>query len=45
MGFGLVVGFTESLQNVITNNYDILTKLHTPKLTVTIKKLKKTPWF
>jgi hypothetical protein len=30
-GFGLVIGFTEHLENVTTNNYDSLTKLHTPK--------------
>jgi hypothetical protein len=35
-GFGLVIGFTEHLQNVIKNNYDSLTELYTPKITVTI---------
>jgi hypothetical protein len=34
MWFGLVTGFTEHLQNVTTNNYDILTELHTPKITI-----------
>jgi hypothetical protein len=30
-----MIGFTEQLQNVTTNNYDSLTELHTPKITVT----------
>jgi hypothetical protein len=33
-GFRLMIGFTEHLQNVTTNNYDSLTGLHTPKITV-----------
>jgi hypothetical protein len=33
-GFGLMTGFIEYLQNVTTNNYDSLTELHTPKITV-----------
>jgi hypothetical protein len=35
MQFGLVIGFIEHLQNVPTNNYNSLTELHTPKITVT----------
>jgi hypothetical protein len=35
MVFGLVVGFIEQLQQITTNNYDSLTDLHTPKITVT----------
>jgi hypothetical protein len=35
MGFGLVIGFTEHLDNVTTNNFDSLTELHTPKITAT----------
>jgi hypothetical protein len=38
--FGLVIGFTEHLQNVTTNNYDSLTELHTPKITVTTGYIK-----
>jgi hypothetical protein len=38
--FGLVIGFTEHLQNITTNNYDSLTELHTPKITVTTAHLK-----
>jgi hypothetical protein len=34
-GFGLVIGFGGHLQNVTTSNYDSLTELHTPKITVT----------
>jgi hypothetical protein len=30
--FGLIIGFTEHLQNVTTNNYDSLTELHTPNI-------------
>jgi hypothetical protein len=40
MGFGLVIGFGEHLQNVTTNNYDSLTDLHTPKIAVTTAHLK-----
>jgi hypothetical protein len=40
MGFGLVIGFTEHLQNITTNNYDSLTELHTPKVTVTTAHIK-----
>jgi hypothetical protein len=32
IGFRLVIGFTEHLQDVITNNYGILTELHTPNI-------------
>jgi hypothetical protein len=35
MGFGLVIGLVGHLQVVPTNNYDSLTELHTPKITVT----------
>jgi superfamily I DNA and RNA helicase len=31
--FGLVVGFTEHLQNVITNNYSAIANSHTLQLT------------
>jgi hypothetical protein len=40
MGFELVTGFIEHLQNVTTNNYDSLTELHTPKITVTTEHVK-----
>jgi hypothetical protein len=33
--FESVAGFTGHLQNVTTNNYDSLTELHTPNITVT----------
>jgi hypothetical protein len=33
MGFGLVIEFTERLQLVTTNNYNILTSLHTLQIT------------
>jgi hypothetical protein len=36
----MVLGFTEQLQNVTTNNYDRLTELHTPKITVTTAHVK-----
>jgi hypothetical protein len=39
-GFGFVIGIIEHLQNVTTNNYDSLTELHTPKITVTIAHIK-----
>jgi hypothetical protein len=39
-GFGLVIGFIEHLQNVNTNNYDSLTELHTPNITVTTAHIK-----
>jgi hypothetical protein len=39
-GFGLVIGFIEHLQNVTTNNYDSLTQLHIPKITVTTAHIK-----
>jgi hypothetical protein len=39
-GFGLVIGFTEHLQNVTMNNYDSLTELHIPKITVTTAHIK-----
>jgi hypothetical protein len=40
MGFGLVIGFIERLQNVTTNNYDSLTELRTSKITVTAAHIK-----
>jgi hypothetical protein len=40
MEFGLVIRIIEHLQNVTTNNYDSLTELHTPKITVTIAHIK-----
>jgi hypothetical protein len=40
MGFGLVIGFIEYLQNVAMNNCDSLTELHTPKITVTAGHIK-----
>jgi hypothetical protein len=40
MGFVLVIGFTEHLQNVITSNYDSFTDLHTPQITVTTARMK-----
>jgi hypothetical protein len=40
MGFGLVIAYIEHLQNITTNNYDSLTELHTPKITVTTAHIK-----
>jgi hypothetical protein len=40
MRFGLVIGFIEHLQNVTTYNYDSLTELRTPKITVTTAHMK-----
>jgi hypothetical protein len=39
-GFGLVIGFIELLKNVTANNYDSLTELHTPKITVPTAHIK-----
>jgi hypothetical protein len=39
MGFRLVIGFIEHVQNVTTNNYNSLTELHTPKVTVTTEQI------
>jgi hypothetical protein len=36
----LVIGFSEHLQNVTTNNYGNLTELHNPKITVTTAHIK-----
>jgi hypothetical protein len=36
----MVVGFIGHLQNVITNNYDSLTDLHTSKITVNTAHIK-----
>jgi hypothetical protein len=33
MGFGLVIGFTELLQNVTTNNYSVDANSHTLQFT------------
>jgi hypothetical protein len=35
LGLGLVIRFIEHLKNVTTNNYDSLSELHIPKITVT----------
>jgi hypothetical protein len=35
MRFGLVIGFIGHLQDVPPNNYDSLTELHAPEITVT----------
>jgi hypothetical protein len=40
MGFGLVIRLIEHLQNITTKNYDSLTELHTPKITVTTALIK-----
>jgi hypothetical protein len=40
MGFLLVIGFIEHLQNVTTNNCNSLTELPTPKTTVTTTHIK-----
>jgi hypothetical protein len=34
-GFGLVIGFIDRLQVVITSNSNSLTELHTPYITIT----------
>jgi hypothetical protein len=34
-GVWIVIGFIGHLHNVSTNNYENLTELHTPKITVT----------
>jgi hypothetical protein len=39
-GFGLVITFIGHLQNLITNNYDSVTELRSPKITVTTAHLK-----
>jgi hypothetical protein len=40
MGLGLVIRFIEHLENVTTNNYNNLTELHIPKITVTTAHIK-----
>jgi hypothetical protein len=40
-----MIGFIELLQNVTTNNYDSLTELHTPKITVTTADMKSSQSF
>jgi hypothetical protein len=40
MGFGLVIGFNELLQDVTTHNYDSLIELHTQKITLTTAHIK-----
>jgi hypothetical protein len=35
-----MIGLIELLQNVTTNNYDSLSELHTPKITVTTAFVK-----
>jgi hypothetical protein len=37
---GLVIGFIEYLENVTTNNYDSLTGLHAPKITLITAHIK-----
>jgi hypothetical protein len=39
-GFGFVIDFIEHLQNVTVNNYDSLTELHTPEITVITAHVK-----
>jgi hypothetical protein len=46
MGFGLVIESIKHLQNITTSNYDSLTELHTPKITVTTAHIKSSqPFF
>jgi hypothetical protein len=40
MRFGLITGFIEHLQIVITKKYDSRTELHTPKITLTTSHIK-----
>jgi hypothetical protein len=40
MGFGLVIGFIKHSENIITNNYNSINELHTPKITVTTAYIK-----
>jgi hypothetical protein len=40
-----MIGFIGLLQNVTTNNYDSLTELHIPKITVTIAHIKSSQPF
>jgi hypothetical protein len=40
MGLGLLIGFTEHLHNVTTDNYDSLIELPAPEITVTTAHIK-----
>jgi hypothetical protein len=39
-GFGLYIGFIDHLQVISRNNYNSLTELHTPNITVTTAHIK-----
>jgi hypothetical protein len=41
MGFGLVIGFTELLQNVTTNNYSANANSHTLQFTTARTKISQ----
>jgi hypothetical protein len=45
MGFGLESGLLTRWQNVTTNNYDSLTDIQTPKITVTTAHIKSSQSF
>jgi hypothetical protein len=40
MGFRFVIEFIGHLQNVSANNFENLTELHTPEITVTTEHIK-----